>query len=553
MTVIGSSLLRLDRESTREARWTIPAFSILFILPLLLPLLVLIWLWGRIEALPAAASPGWGQWVGLWWLSAVVFSLLPLASLAANYFCYELLGMPLAMHRQATQRSLKSAMRIVREQLQEGEQPLSAMRMRLPAPFHPLRSALWEGTAEPPSHLGILAATVYGSLFPALIGGFLGVPLGKHWQGTLIALWLACSLLPLMTGSGGLSLVMHGGLALFAAFFGIMCLTSGLLEPTTSSLGLALLGVAVLNGVMLLIRLLPCLHSPVNGLLIATDRQVLVLGRRIRRWQIISALASDSSVRVTLTARAIDALVCWEVGWRSFTATANLCETMELRTLLTERFPRWQWNGDAITSLPPWWERLKRDGVWRLALLLAFCCWVGCVWHLSILRFEVTQKLCWPQEVTEAAEKYLARAELAVRLLPEEPFVLATRANALFAAGEWELMQQQLHRLPSSDYWRLHRKMLAMEAKWRAGMAPRSMPDSWQASAQMAASHLDRMLRRRRFWSVSVNRSRYHLRKAATMGAPESLRDAEDLLRRSEVREDLALVREARQKLRAVL
>jgi hypothetical protein len=544
---VSSSLLS-GRESKRKTWKGLLVFVLLSMLLCLPSLLMLEYLCSSAERLPAAASPAWERWAQLWWLSALALSLLSLAVMTVHCLIFRLIDTRSISDRPAMERRLRSAEWPLQEQLRYGEETISAVRVTLPAPLHPLHSPLWAGILTLPSQIGI-TATALGGLAVAFVGGIFGVPLSPQWQFILIALWLVYSLLPLMTESGGLSVSTQGMLAFLAAAFGVMCFTFKLAKPATPFLGITLLGMAALNVTILLVRSLPLLRSPVRGLLVVTNRRVLMLGRRVRRWQVVTALTSDLPVRVTLTARAVDALLHWQVGWKTFSTSANLHETMELRNLLAERFPHWQWSGD-VRTVPPWWERFKRDGIWRLALLLTLSAWVGWVWHQSVLRFWVTGKLCVPPK-TEAAEKYLARAQLAGRLMPNEPLVAVARADALFAVGEWESAQREWKRLPPSNYWKLHRKMLGIEAKWRAEVERQFAPDSWQVNARLAAKPIERMIQKRRVSLFWVNRSRFHLRKAIAAGAPELLRDAEALLRRAEVEEDLALVREARRKLQA--
>ncbi len=547
----ASSSLLSDRESKRKVWKELPLLMLLFVLLFLPSFLLLGWLWRGAEALPAAVSPAWERWARLWWLSALALSLLPLAWVTIQCLLFRLMNARGISDRPAMERRLRSAEWLLHEQLRYGEETIAAVRVTLPAPLHPLHSPLWHGTAEASSHLGLAAATALGSIVVALLGGFFGVPLSQQWQGILIAFWLVCSLLPLMTESGGLSLREQGSLAFFAAFFGVFCFAFKLTKSATSFLGFALLGVAALNAAILLIRLLPLLRSPVSGLLVVTNQRVLMLGRRMRRWQVVSALTSDVPVRVTLTARTVDALLHWQAGLETFTMSADLHEVQELRSLLSERFPHWQWRGD-VRAVPAWSERFKRDGAWRLALLLILSAGIGWVWHLSVLRFQVTFKLCLPPRETETAEKYLARTQWAERLMPNEPLVSAARADAFLAGGEWELMQQEWKQLPQSSYWKPHRKMLGIEAKWRAEVERQFTPDSWQVNARLAAKLIERMMQKRRVSLFWINRARFHLRQAIAAGAPEALRDAEALLRRAEVKEDLALVREAGRKVQAV-
>ncbi|MCS6859272.1 MAG: hypothetical protein NZT92_02995, partial [Abditibacteriales bacterium] len=485
-----------------------------------------------------------------WWLSALACSLLCLALIAMSCLLFRLIGAPRISDRPTMERRLRPAEWLLHEQLRYGEETIAAVRVTLPAPLHPLHSPLWEGTPTLLLGVGIFIIGL-GGLGVSIVGDKLGAPLSAQWQLLLILLWLVYSLLPLITDSGGTSLFTQGMVGLCAAAFGVMYFSLRWAEPATPFLGITLWGMAALNVAILLIRLLPLLRSPVRSLLVVTNQRVLLLGRRGRRWQMVTALTPESPVRVTLTARAVDALLHWQVGGGTFSMSAGLHEATELRALLSERFPYWHWSGD-VRAVPGWWERFKRDGIWRLVLLLVLSAWVGWMWHQSILRLWVVGKLCMPPMETETADKWLARTQLAERLIPNEPFVSAARADALFAGGEWELAQQIWERLPESDYRKAYRKPLRAEAKWRAEVGRQFAPGSWQFHARLTAKMVERMTQKRRVSFFWVNRSRFHLRQAIAAGAPDALREVESLLRRAEVKEDLALVQEAGRKLQAV-
>jgi elongation factor P hydroxylase len=315
------------------------------------------------------------------------------------------------------------------------------------------------------------------------------------------------------------------------------------------------MGVLAFNLVLLLAQSLVLLKFPVKGLLVITTERVMLLGRIPRHWLMLRTVEKNLPVRILMTFRTIDVLMRWQTGKDTFVIAVDLHDAMELKAFLSEHFPHWQWEGDRV--MPAWRQRLQREGLWRLALLLALTAWIGWVWHQSSLRLKVLflQKDIWEMSQDER-KHHLQQLELALKLLPNEPLVHAIYADALFAIGEWEKAAQERQHLLPTDFWRLIERLMSREEQWRKEVAKKFDESDWRFDAAIAEKFVALMLKRGEVTKANnffAYRAIVWLKRSIQKGAPKEVSDAVEFLETAVAKHKLDLLKKAQDRLQLAL
>jgi hypothetical protein len=507
------------------------------------------WVW----SLPPEPISLWEQQAKAWWVWISLFCLSVVGIITGCVLSELHTSSVRRRHANSIWQSIKGQLRM---ELKESEQILAINLVNLPAPLHSLSNSVWSVAGE----------VVWSVAFPSMLVSLfllaiMGSPLldekilSPTWQTNLLAYWASGFFLSHFWRG----LVLFGFATLLVLFGFITLFFFGEFLPPQVYATLALF--IVFHVVLLVIRFGILVKFPTIGLLIITNQKVILLGRIWRRWSILRTIGQDAPVQISMQTRLIDALMRWRIGTDAFVTAVNLPEAMELRVLISSQFPHWRWTGD-ISSLSLI-QRLKRDGFWKLALLLAFAVWSGWIFHkanlqhLALLKVSPISEIDLDRFYTNQAERQrlLQRAQMVLKLMPQEPLAHVIFADTCFVLGEWEKTAEEMKTFSQNYYWRFPKylrfpkQLISEEEKWRAKVTKRYSAKDWRFDAMMALRFLELMTEKQKLKPSLVNRALVWLQRSTEKGAPKAISDITDLLVTAATKKDLVLLQKAQKQL----
>ena len=513
------------------------------------------WVW----SLPPEPISLWEQQAKAWWVWVSLFCLIVVGTIT-GYVLLELHTSSVRRrHANSVWQSIKGQLRM---ELKESEQILAVNFVNLPTPLHPLSNFVWSAAGE----------VVWDVTFPLILASSAALAimgsillnedtLSLTWQTNLVAYWASGFFLSHFYGRrfeqilgifGELSvLFVFATLLVLFGFITLFFLGKFLLPQVYATLALFI----VFHVVLLIIRFGVLVKFPTTGLLIVTNQKVILLGRIWRRWLILQTIGQDAPVEISMQTRLIDALMRWRIGTYAFVTAVNLPEAMELRVLISSQFPHWRWTGD-ISLLSPI-KRLKRDGFWKLALLLAFAMWSGWIFHRANLQILALLKVSPISEIDSARfytnqaerQRLLQRAQMVLKLMPQEPLAHVIFADTCFVFGEWEKTAEEMKTFSQNYYWRFPKQLISEEEKRRAKVAKRYSAKDWRFDAMMALKFLELMTEKQKLKPLLVNRAFVWLQCSNNKGAPKAISDITDLLVTAATEKDFTLLQKAQKQL----